>query len=130
MTFFRVPLVLLWATYVAVSLALITTSFVTGRRASAIAGEPQYLFTATRIPVQRTVPAKNPTDAAFDALFEEAGEPVKMTVFEPVFVLGFLDVTGPVVLGGLLAMLIAARIARRSRKTARAVHNSAAGRVS
>jgi hypothetical protein len=99
--------------YIAVSTALITTSLVTGRRASLLDGEPHYLLTRTSIYVERKVPPGNATAAAVNAAFEESGESTDLYVEEPIFVLGFLDVTAPAVTGGGLIVFILWRRARR-----------------
>lgn len=89
--------------YALLSALLITTTLVTGRRATLLTGHPHYLFTRTVVLVQRDMPTDSETDAELDALFAEAGEETRMTVEEPMFVLGLLDATGPAVLaGGLL----------------------------
>lgn len=119
------PVRRLWLAYGLACAAIVATSAITGHRASRIAGEPLYLFTVTRIPVERRVPPQNATDAAFDALFEEAGEPVKLTVEEPVFVLGMLDAAAPAVLGGLLVVSAATwLIRRRKQRFAPTFHDS------
>ena len=92
--------------YLVLSIAMIATSLVTGRRATALTGEPHYLLTRTSILVERQVEPKNATDAAVDALFQEAGESTALNVEEPMFVLGFLDATGPFVAGGGLVVLL------------------------
>jgi hypothetical protein len=100
--------------YTLICLALITTSLITGRRASLLAGEPHYLLTRTSIYVERKVPPGNATDAAVNAVFEDAGVSTSLSVKEPVFVLGLLDVTAPVVVvGGLIVLLIWRRARRR-----------------
>lgn len=101
--------------YVAACATLIAVSLATGYRATRIAGTPHYLLTRTHVQVRRAVPPQNPTDAAFDALFEEAGEPVEMMVERPAFVLGLLDATGPLTAAGGLALLIAWARRRRRR---------------
>ncbi len=106
----------IWLAYAFCSSLLIGTSVYTGRMAHLISGEPHYLFTEFSIAVEREVPPANPTDAALDALFEEAGEPVRMIVDEPRFVLGLLDATGPMLLVGLVVAGIATRRARRPRQ--------------
>lgn len=79
---------------------LVATSYLTGRNATLKTGEPYYLLTRTTVLVEKPVEADNETDAEFDRLFEEAGEQPTLTVEEPMFVLGFLDVTGPFIIGG------------------------------
>jgi hypothetical protein len=102
--------------YVGLSLAMTATSLVTGRRATMSTGEPHYLLTRTSVLVERHVEPKNATDAALDAVFEEAGESTDMTVEEPMFVLGLLDATGPVVAGGgMIVLLLWWRDRRRRR---------------
>ena len=102
--------------YVLVALAMITTSLVTGRRATVSTGEPHYLLTRTSVLVERHVASKNATDAAVDAVFAEAGESTDMTVEEPMFVLGLLDATGPVVAGGGIVVLLLSWRQRRRRR--------------
>lgn len=89
--------------YLLVCVGLLVTSLVTGRRATLRTGDPHYLQTRTVVLVPRETPAGNESDAELDALFAEAGEDTRMTVEEPMFVLGLLDATLPVILaGGLL----------------------------
>ncbi|HKQ49289.1 MAG TPA: hypothetical protein VJZ71_14555 [Phycisphaerae bacterium] len=106
----------MWSLYFGLLLAMIATSLVTGRRATVLTGEPHYLLTRTSILVERHVAPKNATDAALDAVFEEAGESTDMTVEEPMFVLGLADATGPVVLGGGLVVLVLGWRQRRRRR--------------
>lgn len=102
--------------YVILSLALVGTSLVTGRRATRLSGEPHYLLTRTRVLVERKVEPGNATDAAMNAIFEEAGESTRLHVEEPAFVLGLLDATVPaIVLGGLIVGLLYWRNRRRRR---------------
>ena len=102
--------------YVIIALVMIATSLVTGRRATISTGEPHYMLTRTTVLVERPVEPKNATDAAVDALFEEAGESTEMTVEEPRFVLGLLDATAPVVVGGgMIVLLLWWRDRRRRR---------------
>jgi len=102
--------------YVVLSLTLAATSLYTGHRAKAISGKDYYLFTRTHILVEKNVEPTNEGDAAFDAALEEAGESAAIPVEEPVFVLGFLDATAPLVLGGGVMLLAARFIARRRRQ--------------
>lgn len=102
--------------YIAVSAALIGTSLYTGRRATARTGEPHYLLSRTTVLVERTVEADNETDAELDELFEEAGESPTMTVEEPMFVLGLLDVTGPTVLSSGVILAGWTILRRRARQ--------------
>ena len=91
--------------YAILGLAMITTSLVTGRRATLLTGNPHYMLTRTSVFVERPVESTNATDAALNAAFEDAGESTDMTVEEPMFVLGLLDATGPVVFGGGIVVL-------------------------
>ena len=101
--------------YILLSLAMIATSLITGRRASVLTGEPHYLLTRTSIFVERKVPPGNATDAAINAAFEEAGVSTDLHVKEPIFVLGLLDATAPAVAGGGLIVLLLWRRDRRRR---------------
>ncbi len=102
--------------YLLLCLALITTSLITGRRATEISGDPHYLFTQTSVLVERKVEPDNATDSALNALFEEAGESTALHVEEPIFVLGLLDATAPtMVVGGLIVFLLCWRDRRRRR---------------
>ncbi len=102
-----------------ISACMLITSIMTGRRAERETGQAHYLLTRTSVLVAERVEADNATDAALDALFEEAGEPATMTVERPMFVLGLLDATGPAILvGGLLLGIAKARNTRRHRKKA------------
>lgn len=107
-----------WTCYVVIVVALITTSIVTGRRATRLAGSPHYLFTRTQVFVEQEVEPENQTDAALDALFEEAGESTTMTVARPAFVLGFLDATAPVTVLGAAVLAILTVMGRRRRGAA------------
>ncbi len=91
--------------YILISVAMIATSFITGHRAKAITGKDHYLLTATRLLVDVEVAPDNPADAAFDAAQREAGETTLIPEWKPIFVLGFADATGPVVVGGGLVLL-------------------------
>lgn len=102
--------------YFLVGLAMIATSLVTGRRATVLTGEPHYMLTRTSVLVERHVEPRNATDAALDAVFEEAGESTDMTVEEPMFVLGLADATGPVIAGGGLIVLVLWWRERRRRR--------------
>jgi hypothetical protein len=111
--------------------ALVVASLATGYRVSTEYGEPHYLLTRTSILVERPVEPDNPTDAELDAMFaDDSGGPATQFVEEPVFVIGLLDVTFPIVVAGGVAMLIAAAISRRRRGRAKAVVNSSDDRVS
>ena len=118
----------LMGAYFFVAIALLVTSFLTTRRAKQITGDDHYLFTQTRIVYDRYVPPSNATDAALDEAQRDDGDseqsmesdstngrPGVMTVDEPLFVLGFLDVTGSFIVVGGLAVLSAA-IFRHSRR--------------
>lgn len=101
--------------YLIVSLAMVATSLVTGRRATILTGEPHYLLTRASVMVEREVEPRNVTDAALNAIFKDAGESTMMTVEEPVFVLGLLDATGPIVAGSGIVLLWLWRRDRRRR---------------
>lgn len=105
----------LFLAYALISVSMIGTSLVTGRRATLLTGEPHYLLTRSTVLVEREVEPENEIDAELDALYEEAGETPTMTVEEPMFVLGFIDATGPAVVGGgfVLAIIAAVRRLRR-----------------
>lgn len=107
---------LAWLIHAVVSIALLATTVVTARRAERMTGEPRWLVTRTHVLVEEPVEADNPTDAALDALFEEAGEPATMLVRRPLFILGLLDATVPVMIGGAVVLLAAGRLARRRRR--------------
>jgi hypothetical protein len=85
---------------------MIAISLVTGRRATVLSGEPHYMLTRTSVFVERKMEPASATDAALEAAFSEAGETTDVHVAEPIFVLGLLDATGPVVLGGGLVVLL------------------------
>jgi len=102
--------------YLACSLALIATSLYTGHRATAISGHPHYMLTATHIFVEEHVAADNAADAAFDAALQEAGESTTIPVKRALFVLGFADVTGPVVIAGGCLLLTTGWWSRRRRR--------------
>jgi hypothetical protein len=106
--------------YSLLSIALVATSIYTGRRATRISGRPHYMLTTTRVLVDEEVPPENAADAAFDAALREAGASTKLPVEKPLFVLGFADATGPIVLGGglLLLVLKAVSLLRRRRSKA------------
>ena len=109
------PLKIAWTCYILIVVALITTSIITGRRATRLAGTPHYLLTRTHVFVETAVAPTDKTDAELDALFEEAGEATTLTVARPIFVLGLLDATAPVAILGALALTIATLIDRRRR---------------
>ncbi len=92
---------------------MLTASIVTGRRATAIAGAPHYLLTRTTVFVEKEVEPESDTEAALDALFEEAGETPTRTVETPAFVRGLLDATLPVTAIGLILQGSATLLARR-----------------
>lgn len=102
-----------WVIFAVIIDAVWMVSLATGYRASQIAGSPHYLLTRTSVPVLSEVPAENETDAALDKVFEEAGEDTRMTVDEPVFVLGILDAALPITLVGCGLMAALHVIARR-----------------
>lgn len=104
--------------YVLVSASMLITSILTARRAERETGQPHYLLTRMTVLVEQRVEAENATDAALDALFEEAGEPATMTVERPLFVLGLMDATGPFIVGGGVLLGIAKVVARRRRRRA------------
>ena len=106
-----------WMCYALIVVALMTTSLVTGRRATRLAGTPHYLFTRTQVFVQQPVEPKDETDAALDALFEEAGESTTMTVAQPALVLGLLDAAAPVTVLGAAILAIFTVMDRRRRRT-------------
>lgn len=107
-----------WTCYALIVVALITTSIVTGRRATRMAESPHYLFTRTQVFVEQQVEPTGQTDAALDALFEEAGESTTMTVAQPAFVLGLLDATAPVTVFGASMLATFTVIGRRRRRAA------------
>ena len=107
-----------WTCFALIVVALITTSIITGRRATHLAGTPHYLFTRTHVFVEQQVKPKDQTDAALDALFEEAGESPTMTVAQPALVLGLLDATAPVTVVGAAMLAIFTLIGRRRRRAA------------
>lgn len=108
-------------TYALVSVALIAVSAVTTTRAKQISGDDHYLFTKTSILVNEPAPPANETDAALDAAFAEdddeeaAADAGKLLVDRPIFVLGFLDVTGPFIVLGGAALATGALVRRRRR---------------
>jgi len=108
-------------TYALVSIALVATSAVTTTRAKRISGDDHYLFTKTSILVNEPAPPANETDAALDAAFAEdddedaAADAGKLLVDRPIFVLGFLDVTGPFIVLGGAALATGALVRRRRR---------------
>lgn len=102
--------------YLGISLTMIAVSTYTGRRASALSGNPHYLLTNTTVSVYEDVPADNPADAAFDAAMREAGVSTALPVDKPCFVLGFADRTGPTVIAGGFALLVARWWRQRRRK--------------
>lgn len=96
------------------SFAIVAVSLVTGYRASRVVGEPQYLFTKTRViaEVERT-PADE-TEAEVQRQFAAAGESTTEPETRPMFVLGLLDAALPlVVASGLIAVAIALILRRR-----------------
>jgi hypothetical protein len=113
--------------YALLAIALVATSYYTTRRAKSVSGEDHYWFTQSHILLERYVPPRNATDAAIDVANEndegeepEAGagpprRPGFMTVDEPLFVLGFLDVTCPFIVTGGIS-LFAVAIIRNKRK--------------
>jgi len=97
---------------------MIATSLYTGRRATQISGRQHYMLTRTQIEVDKEIAADNAADADFDAAQRDAGDPNKMSVTTPLFVLGFADATGPFILvGGLLLLVAKVWSLRRRRST-------------
>ncbi len=107
-----------WIVYFIIVAAMTTVSIVTGRRATAIASSPHYLLTRTTVFVEERTPPASDTEAALDALFEQAGEVPTRMVEKPAFVLGLLDATCPAAALGLLALAGATFLARRRRAAA------------
>ena len=107
-----------WVVYALAAGSMLTVSLVTGRRATRLTGEPHYLITRTQVLVERRVEPAGETDAALDALFEEAGEPPTILVSTPMFVLGLADATGPAILLGGVVMTAVTLVARRRRRRA------------
>ncbi|HUN80469.1 MAG TPA: hypothetical protein VMV81_03065 [Phycisphaerae bacterium] len=93
--------------YVALSLAMIATSVITGYRASTLSGKSHYLETRTTVWVEEEVPADNPADAARDQAMREAGESTAIPVKKPCFVLGLADATIPTILAGGFSLAVA-----------------------
>ncbi len=114
-----------WTCYVLIVAALITTSIITGRRATRLAGTPHYLLTRTRVFVEQQLEPEDQTDAALDALFAEAGEPPTMTVAQPAFVLGLLDAVAPVTVLGAAILAIFTLSGWRRRRAAGKPSNDA-----
>ena len=110
-----------WIVYAVAALCMMTTSIVTGRRATRISGRPHFLLTRTKVAVDRRVAPTDETDAEFDALFEEAGEAPTLLVDQPLFVLGLLDATAPFVFGAG-GLLIALTLIARRRGPLRGTH--------
>lgn len=110
--------------YAGIAVALIVTSAVTTTRAKRVSGDDHYLFTQTSILVNEPAPPANETDAALDAAFAEdddeeaAADAGKMLVARPMFVLGFLDVTGSFIVLGGAALAVGALFRRRRARTA------------
>ncbi len=105
--------------YALVAVTMIATSFYTGRRATTISGRPHYMLTTTHVLVDEDVPPENAGDAAFDAALREEGESTKIPVERALFVLGFVDATGPFVFGSgaILLTIWAWRVLRRRSPT-------------
>lgn len=107
--------------YAVVAVALIVTSAVTTTRAKRISGDDHYLFTKTSIFVNEPATPANETDAALDEAFAEdddeeaAADAGKLLVARPIFVLGFLDVTGSFIVLGGAALAVGALVRRRRR---------------
>jgi hypothetical protein len=114
--------------YSLIAISLLVTSVITTSRAKRLTGEDYYLFTRTHVFVDRYVPPRNATDAALDEAQAddndehdsgiEIDRPGVMSVDQPLFVLGYLDVTGPFIFFGGLVLLMAgvARKALRKRR--------------
>ncbi|MFQ5430175.1 MAG: hypothetical protein ACE5E1_07690 [Phycisphaerae bacterium] len=107
-----------WIIYALAAVAMLAVSFLTGRRATRLTGEPHYLATRTQVLVERRVEPTGETDAALDALFEEAGEPPTIMAPRPMFVLGLADATGPAILLGGIVMAAITMVVRRRRRRA------------
>ena len=115
-------------TYLVISLAMISTSLITGHRATALSGKPHYMFTRTTVSVDEDVPSDSAADVARQQALREAGVSTVLPVDEPCFVLGFADATGPiVVLGG--AIVLIAWAWKRWRGRPRAVGRTGPGQV-
>lgn len=106
----------LFLCYLAISAGLIVTSAYTGHRAKVISGKDYYLFTRTRIFVDREIEPQDEADAEFQLAMREAGEDTTIAVDEPCFVLGFLDATAPFILLGGISLLAAKGLSRRWRR--------------
>lgn len=104
--------------YLVISLILLATSLYTGHRAGLRTGEPYHLFTSTHIFVSQNIAPENETEAELDAAFAEAGDDSRISVKEPMFVLGLVDATGPFIVGGALLITIRAAVMRLRRPTA------------
>jgi hypothetical protein len=102
--------------YIVVCIILIATSLFTGWRASRLSGNDHYLLTTTTLLVEEEVRPESEADAAFDAALREAGEPTALPVEKNVFVLGFADATGPVVVLGGLVLLVWRLVKGRTRR--------------
>lgn len=101
--------------YLVVSTSMLITTIITARRVERETGQAHWLLTRTAVLVEERINAVNATDAALDALFEDAGEPATMTVERPMFVLGLLDATGPAILGGGVLLGFVHIVVRRRR---------------
>ncbi len=105
-----------WIAYGIIALAMIATTIVTGRRATALSGEPHYFATVTTIFVEEKVKPKDATDAAFDTAFEDEDEATELRVPKDVFVLGLLDATAPTIIGGACLLAGISFVVKRLRR--------------
>jgi hypothetical protein len=104
----------LWLLYGLFSAALLATTWWTGRRATLLTGKDHYLLTRTRVFVEVASPPQDEADAAFDEALREAGESPALLEERPLFVLGLLDGSLPLIAAGA-GLLGAVWIRRRSR---------------
>lgn len=99
--------------YLVLCAGLIGFSLYTGHRATKRTGEPHYLFTSTHVLVRAHIEPEDEGEAELDAAFAEAGEDTRVTALEPMFVLGLIDATGPIICLGALMLAMAAIVRRR-----------------